>query len=301
MQGVNQTVDIPRPWEQLSLARVEGVVLVIGPPDVGKTTFARYLFQRLCGRGRPVAYLDGDPGQSTLGPPTTMTLALGLPDETVFPPRGRVWRSFVGAVSPWRHMLPLLTGAHRLVQAAQKAGAATVVYDTSGLVQAAQGGPALKLAKIDLLRPSVVFALQHRGELEPLLVPLRRSRRVRVVDVPPSPARQIRAVPDRQAHRAAQFGRYFAAARSLPVNWSHLAVFPDPQFAPNRLVALEDADGFTRGLGLVVEHNVRARQVTLLTPLDRLEEIDALCLGDVLLDPHTYRDRRLENRPPGRG
>ena len=98
----------------------------------------------------------------------------------------------MGAVSPRGHMLPLLVGAARLVDTAQAAGAETLIYDTTGLVDPAQGGTALKLAKIDLLRPAVLFALQRSNELESLLLPLRRSSRLRVIDLPLSPAVRVR-------------------------------------------------------------------------------------------------------------
>ncbi|NIO10390.1 MAG: hypothetical protein GTO40_21240, partial [Deltaproteobacteria bacterium] len=67
-----------------------------------------------------VGYLDGDPGQSTLGPPGTMTLAVAENGDDTFPPRGRIWRGFVGSVSPVGHMLPVLTCAARLLGAARE-------------------------------------------------------------------------------------------------------------------------------------------------------------------------------------
>jgi polynucleotide 5'-hydroxyl-kinase GRC3/NOL9 len=238
-----------------------------------------------------VAYLDGDPGQSTLGPPTTMTLALGT-DGASFPPAGQAWRWFVGAVSPRGHMLPLLAGAARLIQAAYDAGTEVVVYDTTGMINPEHGGMALKLAKVDLLRPAAVFAIQRGYEIESLLVALRRSRRVRVIDLRSCPAVQRRDVPARQKHRAAQFARYFAGARSLTVDWGQLAVLPSFHFAVDRLLALEDVDGFALGLGIVKAFAPGKREAVLYTPLPSLDGVDALRIGDVLVDPRTFQDRR---------
>jgi polynucleotide 5'-hydroxyl-kinase GRC3/NOL9 len=287
-------MDIPRAWEQLAFESLQGVLLVIGAPDVGKSTFARYLYQRLCGYLSCTAYLDGDPGQSTLGPPTTLTLAVNAQAQDVFPPGGMRRRRFVGAVSPRGHMLPMLVGASRLAQAARHAGAQAIVYDTSGFVAPSQGGLALKLAKIDLLGPTTVFAIQQAHELEMLLVPLRRSRRARVVDLHPSPQAQRRDVLTRRAHRARQFGRYFATGHALVVDWAQMAVLPAPQFEPGQLVALEDGQGFVLALGVVVDQDVRARRVTLHTPLASVDSVDALCLGDVTVDLETFSDRRLD-------
>lgn len=285
-------MDIPPAWEQIDLSEMRGTLFVIGAPDVGKSTFAQYLYRRLCAQPRRAAYLDGDPGQSTLGPPATMTLALGASGDDSFPPRGRTWRRFIGAVSPMRHMLPVVVGASRLVQAAQEVGADTIVYDTSGLVNPAQGGPALKQAKVDLLRPAAAFGIQRDQESEAVLSPLRHGR-VCVIDLHPSPAVQARDVATRQAHRASQFARYFAGARPLMVDWSRLAVMPSPRFVFSQLVALENADGFTLGLGIVVLSDAAARQAKLLTPLASLDGVRALRLGDVMLDPKTFQDQPL--------
>ena len=285
-------LDIPPAWEKIDCAAIRDVLMVVGATDTGKSTFARYLYQRLCAQpGLRAAYLDGDPGQSTLGPPTTLTLALGNRGDASFPPAGPLWRRFVQATSPRGHMLPMLVGAARLVQAAHDAGATAVVYDTSGLVSSVDGGVNLKHAKIELLRPSVVFAIQRDRELEPLIAPLRRQ--VRLVELRASLAAQRRDVPTRQTYRASQYARYFSAARSLIVDWGRLAVFPVPRFAFNQLVALEDAGGFTLALGWVELAELKARRVTLRTPLASLDQVNALRLGDVTLDPGTFRDQPL--------
>jgi polynucleotide 5'-hydroxyl-kinase GRC3/NOL9 len=285
--------DIPRAWSHLELARLRGTLMVIGAPDTGKSTFAQYLYRQLCAESRRAAFLDGDPGQSMLGPPTTMSLAFGTSGDIAFPPQGKTWRSFVGAVTPRGHMLPVLVGAARLVQVAQAYGVDAIVYDTSGLVSPTEGGLNLKLSKIDLLRPSVVFAIQCEQELEPLLTPLRRSRRVRVVDLRPSPSIQPRNTLTRQAYRASQFAQYFRAARPLTADWERLAVVPSPTFVFHRLAALEDADGFTLGLGIVQVADLHKTQVELFSPLKTLEGVDTLRLGDLTLDPQTFRDQLM--------
>jgi len=285
--------EISPEWEQLDLAGLSGTLMIVGPADVGKSTFSRYLFNRLCEIAPRVGYLDGDPGQSTLGPPGTMTLAVAENQDNTFPPRGRMWRGFVGAISPVGHMLAVLTCAARLLGAAREAGVQVVIFDTTGLVDPARGGVYLKLAKIDLLRPAVLFAMQRQQELEPLLMPLRRSRRTQLVELSPSPAAHRRDISVRKAHRAAQFGHYFTDASQLRVNWTQFAVLPAPRFNLHRLVAMEDAFGFTIGLGIVLEIDRIYRQVTLHSPVPSVNGVDAIRLGDVTVDPETLEDRIL--------
>ena len=267
--------------------------MVMGAPDVGKSTFARYLYVWLASEGRRTAFLDGDPGQSVLGPPTTITLATGQPGERQFPPSGEVRRWFVGAVTPSGHMLPLLVGASRLVQAAFELGVDVVIYDTSGLVDPAQGGSALKQAKIDLLQPTAVYAIQSKDELEPLLTPLRSSQRTRVIDIAASPGAQRRDVPTRQAHRARQFAAYFRDARQMSLNWTRLPAFPAPRFALESLISFDDAGGFSRELGVVTELDRKNHNITLFTPLSSLEGIGSIKLGDAKLDLSNFRDYRV--------
>jgi polynucleotide 5'-hydroxyl-kinase GRC3/NOL9 len=228
-------IDIPPDWEKLTCASLEGVILVVGAPDTGKSTFARYLYRRLCARHERVGFIGGDMGQATLGPPTTMTLALNEPEGDAFPPAGPRHRTFVGDVTPRGHMLPTLVGAHRLVQKACEEGATAIVFDTTGLVGPEQGGGTLKRAKIDLLHPAAVVGIQHERELEHLLHPLRPSGRTRVIDLPASRAARRRDYTVRREHRASQFRRYFADARSLEIAWQRLAILPEPAFAPNQL------------------------------------------------------------------
>ncbi len=286
-------MDVPAAWEHLTLSSLGGPILIIGAPDTGKSTFARYLYRRLCGRHERVAFVDGDMGQATLGPPTTMTLALNEPGDDTFPPAGPRYRIFVGDVSPRRHMLPTIVGAHKLVQKAQAEGATAIVFDPTGLVDPACGGRELKRAKIDLLRPSAVVGIQRGSELEHILLPLRLSRRTRVIDLPASRAASRREPPARQEHRAAQFRRYFEDARALEIAWQRLAVFPAPTFLPHRLAALEDREGFTLALGIVTASDPARHAATLHTPLLSLTDADAIHLGDLTLDPHTFRESRV--------
>jgi polynucleotide 5'-hydroxyl-kinase GRC3/NOL9 len=286
-----ESLVIPPEWEKIDIESLTGVLMLIGAPDAGKSTFARFLHRRLAAAGRRPALLDGDPGQSSLGPPATMTAALAADTGETLPPAGFRRRWFVGAVSPVRHMLPLLAGAARLTGAMRLAGADPVIYDTTGLIQPPRGGCTLKWTKIDLLRPTTVFAFPRTDELEPLLAPLRR-RTLRLVELAPAPASKRRDPARRQEHRAAMFRAYFSGAWELKLAWSGLAVYPAPTaLERGRLAALEDEGGFVRALGIVLSSDRRARRTVLLTPAASLAGVEILRVGDLLVDPETYRDR----------
>jgi len=58
----------------LSIADLRDLILIGGASDPGKSPFAQGLTARLSERGRNVADIHGDFGQSDLGPPATITL-----------------------------------------------------------------------------------------------------------------------------------------------------------------------------------------------------------------------------------
>jgi polynucleotide 5'-hydroxyl-kinase GRC3/NOL9 len=289
---LREPMEIPTDWKAIEVEGLNGLILVIGAPGAGKSTFARNLYGQLRAQKRRAAFLDGDPGQSTLGPPTTMTLSMHG-DEKGFPPRGTTWRWFVGSTSPAGHMLPLVVGASRLFLKAEEGGVEVVVYDTTGLVGPAKGGDYLKMAKIDLLKPSLVVALQRKDELKSLLVPLCRSHRTEVLELHSPPRARQRSIEERRRHRRGKFRSYFKGADPLTLRWPSFAIFPKPHFEPGRLVALEDVQGFVLGLGIVHSENQAASEVALITPLRSTDDVNVIRIGDVRIDPETYRDQQI--------
>jgi polynucleotide 5'-hydroxyl-kinase GRC3/NOL9 len=290
MHTMSGDFHLPDDWRDLSIEGLRDTLMIVGAPDVGKSTFARYLFEGLQARSRSVGLLDGDPGQSALGTPATITLSLSKGDGPSFPPGGRIWRRFIGATSPAGHMLSVLVGAARLVEAAYAAGAEAIVYDTSGLIDPSQGGYALKLAKVDLLQPSQFFVLQRESELESLLQSLEQSDRVPVTKLRPSPRARRRKQAERQRYRARKFASYFSDAPIHDIAWRSKAVIPTPTFDPGRLLAFEDRNGFTLELGLVKGIRRGSDRLSVMTPLGSMEQVVHIHVGDLVLDLETYRD-----------
>jgi polynucleotide 5'-hydroxyl-kinase GRC3/NOL9 len=274
---------VPGAWANLDLRALCGVLLVVGAPNTGKSTFAHWLFEQLSCRGK-VAFLDGDVGQSAFGPPTTLTLAL---------PERVHW--FVGDVSPRGRMLPLVVGAGRLARRALEAGVETLVVDTTGLVDPAHGGVALKHALVSQLQPATLLAFQRADELEPILAPLRRLPRPQVIEVPVNDAVRHRDVGARQAHRAGAFRRYFAGAGVLRLSLRGRAVFEGRVFAPRRLLALQDAEGLALALGVVVTYDEARDELAVRTPLAQAEAVASVQLGAIAVDVASGREFR-----PGR-
>jgi polynucleotide 5'-hydroxyl-kinase GRC3/NOL9 len=105
-------IDVPPAWERLDLAHLAGTIVVIGATDSGKTTFVRWLVAQLGRHHECVGWLDADVGQSTLGLPTTMNLAVVSQPLAEVPAPDACF--FVDNTSPRGHMLPAVVGAHKL-------------------------------------------------------------------------------------------------------------------------------------------------------------------------------------------
>ena len=279
-------INPPSTWQRIDLAGLQGTLMILGDTDTGKSTFARYLFLELCRLGRCVAYLDGDVGQSTLGLPATMTVALNLQGGPLaFPPTGPQTAFFVGAVSPRGHMLPMVVGAHKLQTWAQRQGAEAIVMDTTGMIDAAVGGGALKQWKIELLQPTTLFALARGAELEHILWPLRRRRDLRLCDLAVAPEVQEKVRETRIAHRAKRLQRYFANAGLTSVSLNRLPVIGLDGTVRHRLLAFQDEAGFAVSLGVVKSSAPRQRTLSVRTPLTSLDGVASIRLGSLRLDP----------------
>ncbi len=172
---------IPETWdelvERLSSSGIR-IVLVLGEVDTGKTFFSTYISNRLTARHRRVAVLDGDTGQSDIGPPGTLGLAVlkeGVPFLSEIPPEALY---FTGSHSPSVHFLPSLVGVKRLVDRGLSL-ADMVIIDTPGWVQG-DGGRALRRSEIEMLSPDMIILLQRQGELEHLVKNYSREKVVRI-------------------------------------------------------------------------------------------------------------------------
>jgi len=293
----NETLMIPETWRALDVAGWRGPILIFGASDSGKSTFARYLYARLAAQCERVGFLDADIGQNSFGLPATLTLGVSRErGDQGFPPTGLRRISFVGSNTPVGSMLTVVTGLERLRRFARRAKLDTLVIDTSGLVDPLHGGPDLKWAKVELFRPCTVVALARAQELEPLLAPLRHLPGVTLVELPVCSAVRPRPTEARRAYRAACYRVYFASARRVPVAYRQLAVFPDQDFTPGRLAALEGRDGFTLALGFVENANdasARDGIVWLRTPWSGQDHVVALKLGNLRIDMETFQDARL--------
>ncbi len=207
-------LDLPPGWVEAGdrFMASGGTVMILGGTDSGKSTLSRYLIYRAYVAGEPVGLIDLDLGQSHVGPPAALGLAAFPPhfpgDDPLFPEE----LYFIGQTSPVAAVLEVVVGARVLADAALARGLTRLVVNTSGLIS---GGAALRLkrAQAELLRPTLLVAVERGDELTPLLRAV--GEVAPLVRLPVSPRAVARSPEVRRLYREERFRDYFRAAREL--------------------------------------------------------------------------------------
>jgi polynucleotide 5'-hydroxyl-kinase GRC3/NOL9 len=188
-------------------------------------------------------------------------------------------------------MLQVLTGCHRLSEKAYEMGAKVILLDTSGLVDEQKGGGRLKLAKIGILKPKTVFALQRGRELEPWLTPLRTSGRVIVTDVACIHEKFRRSLEIRTAYRINSFKRYFTRAKTIEIDLTAIGVFHMPEPGIGTLVSFDDIDGFLLSLGIISSMDGYKAQIFAPISEKDLALVRSITTGNLIVDPESFEHR----------
>ena len=265
------SVSMVRTWEELASvvrdAPGERLVYVVGAGNRGKTTFCRYLARRLSSVVR-VAYIDCDPGQSSIGPPTTIGMQeMSVPGEA----GGAPTRYFIGSTSPRGHLMPCLSGTKKLVEKARGLEFEVLVLDSSGFVLP-EAAREFQFHVIDLLQPGFLVAIQHEYELEGLLAGFAGHPGISILRMPVSPEVRTRGMIQRREYRQRMFGAYFKGARLQKVSMEGRGihgVIPAPGghgVHEGLLAAVCDRDGFVLSLGIVESCDSRQQALSLLAP-----------------------------------
>lgn len=206
-------VDISPEWESTieSIVKDPGVVVVIGSVDTGKTTFVTQLVRAGVEAGIPTAIVDADTGQSEVGPPTTIGMAMvETPMESLRELRARRMY-FVGATTPANHIVQTVVGVKRMTDEALSRGARLVVIDTSGLVKGILGRR-MKLHKIELVAPAHVVGIQNKREIDHIISAMSTMDRPKLHRLEMSPEVRPKGRDFRTARRRTQFYEYFRNA-----------------------------------------------------------------------------------------
>lgn len=213
---------IPASWckasdEFLNLPTRPITALILGAVDSGKTSFCTYLTNRLLRGKRKVVVLDGDVGQSDIGPPSTVAYAfVNKPITDLFSLRAKN-AVFIGETSPSRATGKIIDALVSLKKQVLNHGAESVVINTDGWTEA-ECAVNYKIQLVEKLNPDIIFCLQQRDELAPLISSLEKFKKA-IVESPST--RRERDLEKRRNLRELGYIKYLRnpKVQSLSLSW----------------------------------------------------------------------------------
>ena len=265
-------------------ARRPATVYIFGAMDTGKSTLCRFLRDQLQEHGT-VAYIDCDPGQSSIGPPTTLGMQLFHHHRPML--RRPLLRS-IGSTTPLGHLLPMQTGIKRLADKALQFQADFMLFDSSGFCLG-RSAQEFQIHLLDLLHPAHIVALQRGTELESILAHFDRHPHMHVHRLPVSDEITPRMQPQRRNYREQRFRAYFSDARSYRLQTRHLALYgripaAGPMHSRNQLIGLCDREHFLLALGIVQTINWPPTEIQFWAPPFPVQKTAAVHFGSIHLD-----------------
>ncbi len=323
-------IDIPDSWEKAAFSILSNryrKIFVLGGIDRGKSTFCRYLAESILEAGEKVAYVDADVGQKDIGPPATITL--GYPNlATSLDHISPMAYYFVGSVSPEGHLLPMIVGTKKMVEAAR---VPFIIINTTGLIH--QTGMVLKGYKIELIRPDVIVAIEKFHELKTLI---KQYRNHRIIRIQPSASAISKSIEERRKRREDAFKRYFRNSEEIVLDVDRvifqrsllfsgkrvetpygiyseitsegiITVDRKPSsvsgrrrnlvagFEKNLLCGLGNWKNHCIGLGIIMQIDFERGLVHMITPVEK-EKVKIIQPGDLYLEPD---GREIGRKRPG--
>jgi len=164
---------IPQSWiksyeELLSLQKRPITVMVLGTVDSGKTSFCTFLVNKLLPKKQKVAILDGDLGQSDIGPPCTVSYTFVTKPVTDLFNLEAEAAFFVGVTSPSNAIDKAIDGLITLKKEILSKSPDFIVINTDGWVEG-EDAARYKIKLVEKLEPDMIFCIQQKNELVPIL------------------------------------------------------------------------------------------------------------------------------------
>jgi len=283
--------EIPGDWMDLTEAvhRKKGSALILGASDTGKSTLAYFLVVQLCQMGNVVALVDADIGQSVLGLPTTIGLALFESAPKQLEDIRLIASYFVGSITPRGHMLEMLVGVKRIADRATHLDPGIIIFDTTGFVTGETAWQ-LKFQKVDLLKPVHLIGLQRRREIEGLLRPhqFRPDMAIHRLKIPEKV--RMKSPEQRRSNRSRKFAAYFQEVKLYEKSLDGIKVV-NPFKVRYRgkalkgvLIGLNDEANFNLGLGILENLDVHRGIISFVAPELDPTRIRLIRIGSIEVD-----------------
>jgi len=279
---------IPESWNIpveaiLSSQKRPFVVLLLGKIDSGKSSYCTYLVNKLVDGKSKVAILDGDLGQSDVGPSGTVGYAIASKPVADLHDLRLKNAFFVGVTSPMA-IDKTIEGLAALRAEVLQRQVDYVIINTDGWVTG-DIAVSYKMQLVKVLKPDVVVGVQVEDELRPLIANLDDAS---VIMIEPSSSLSPRSAEKRKDLREMTYARYMknAKLRNYPI--SQLTIEPRkalPKYQePEKglLIGLYGAGSKFLGIGILREINHVRKALKVQTAISAKPK--RLVFGKVILN-----------------
>ena len=232
-----------------------------------------------------MAVIDADTGQSSIGPPTT--ISLGITEREVYSLQDIPLKDayFIGLTSPAGLFQRSVAAATYLFNLAKSEKCDIILVDTTGWVTG--DGVELKISKIHALNPDLIVCIQKNNELEQLIRYLKKF--YWLINLKPPEAVKIRSREKRTNIRNLNYKRWFKNPHTITLNLKETPVLY------SNLAGIEDEtirEELNKNLGFkaykVIRNNERVIVVVDQEPDINIKDNIKKTLG---IDP-TYIERK---------
>ncbi|MCW4000028.1 MAG: Clp1/GlmU family protein [Candidatus Bathyarchaeota archaeon] len=280
---------VPASWSQpvqsaLGIEKKPVVIAVIGASDSGKSSFCTYLFNKLIEAGGRVAVVDGDLGQSDIGP--SATVGYGMASRHITQLHNLRMRNgfFVGVTSPATMQAKAIEAVKAMLTEVYPRGADYILVNTDGWISGAEAA-LYKIALLTAVQPDLIVGVQVQGELELLRGSL-TAKPVMLIEA--SAALNPRSPEKRKVLREMTYARYLKKAKLQCYPLSQIKVEPrgsvPKKQEPDKgvLVGLYGGGAKFLGIGVLRAINVGRRVLKVQTSVT--DKPMRLTFGKVLLN-----------------
>jgi len=270
---------VPASWvksfEELAMSSAKPTTLMIlGAVDSGKSSFCTYLTNRLLREKKKIAIVDGDLGQSDIGPPCTVAYTFIIKPVTDLFNIETKNALFVGVTSPSMATSRVAESLVLLKNEASNHDPDFIIINTDGWVEGEEA-VSFKAKLVEKVNPDMTFCIQQKEELMSILKTLER-RNKSVVDSPLA-VRQ-RSQENRRSLRELGYIKYLkdAKVQSIPLGW--LRIEDDEQFGIIRSIEnIEKARKIYAFLGMKPLHLAEYQnKITIVVGKSRWIESESL-------------------------
>lgn len=232
MLGANATMKefegntIPESWNHpiqvlRETEKKPTIIMVIGTSDSGKSSFCTYLFNKLIENKGRVAVLDGDFGQSDIGPSASVGYGIASKQITELYRLKLQNGYFLGVISPVSATSKIIEGLKSILTEICQRQADYILINTDGWISN-EDAVDYKIALIEVLKPDLVVGIQVQNELEPLRAKLTQP----IMLVKSSDALNMRTPEKRKVLREMTYTRYLKNAKIQCYPLSQIKVEP---------------------------------------------------------------------------